>query len=260
MLFNFLSLSLCYAQVNSNFTGLIQVTGSSSFYFSGSDSNPALCSDSNYTFAAQVSPSVHDINDLNIASAYLAGTYGIAKPAVKISGIFNELFSEYTAYTNISLNVSDKLTLGSRISYNSLNVKNYSELSYMAVDIGGIVAFGDNLKAGFALYNINAGKYGDESETAYRVAAFALGASLTENLGIEITTIIRNYYSSGIALSGKYLLIDDLLAVSAGYLTKPRTFQTTIQIQAINGINIQLSLCMIQELGYNKNMGVALDW
>lgn len=249
-----------FAQANSPYISFIPVASNSYFDIYNSKSNPAIDTTSEFIFSAFVSPAIHELNDLNFASVYFSSKFGKFKPATNFSGIINELFREYSASASLNYSFSEKLTLGSRLSYNEISISDYSSNNFLSVDVGGVINFDAGFSTGFTLFNINSGKYSNSSNTALRTAAFSIGANLNENFTSEISAIIRDYNSSGFAFAAKYSILNDLLAFGLYYLSEPQSIEAAIKINAIDKFNVVITLQHNQNLGYNKNFGIYHKW
>lgn len=256
----FFNVELALSQVNNIYTGFIPVVNNTNFDIYNTFGNPALDNSDHNVLSLMISPSIHGIESLNSISLFSSIKIGDFKPGILVSGIFNELFNENSISANLSYLLSDKLTLGSRISYNLIGVNNYSTESYISLDIGGIVSFGNELKTGFMLSNINGGSYTSNSENIFRTAAFAFGGNLDERFSGEFAVIIRNYDSSGLMLSAAYKVINNFLNLGIGYLTSPQTFQLNIGIETFDGFNLLLTINHQRQLGYNENYGILMLW
>lgn len=248
------------SQINSVYSNFIPVCGVSEMQQFNYASNPSIKNDSSNTFSLLISPSIHGISELNSGSLFYGRTISSFKPSLLISGLDNELFSEISASAQLAYQVSDNITVGSRFSYNFIDIADYSANSFFSIDIGGITNFSEQFSAGFVLFNINGGSYDDNPEMVFRTAAFSLAGHLSSTIGTEVGVIIRNYNSSGIFVAGKAKMIDDLLSLSAGFLTKPQSFRAQIQINPYNNFNILFEMNFRQELDSIKNIGIINNW
>jgi hypothetical protein len=264
IIISILFFSFCHLPLISNVNGVyspfIPILEQSNFEGNYLNSNPAYTTDSSNTLSLLVSPSIHGISELNSGTVFYSTKIAHFRPGIGFSGINSNLYQEYSASFQLSYDLSNKITIGSRISYNSINIENYSGNNYFSLDIGAKSTFSEFLSAGFMLSNINGGSFEDDSDNIFRTAAFALGGNLTDELNMEIGVIIRNYSQSGISLTGKYVVIKNILEIGGGFLTRPQAFQVLARLNAFDDLNIIFSMNFKQYLEPNKNIAIMYDW
>ncbi len=150
--------------------------------------------------------------------------------AVSGSRLGFELYKE----TRIALSYSDELAssvkAGATVNYYSVSIQNYGAAGTFGIDVGLLVDISDQLKWGFAAFNLNAPKIGAAKEKLPQVFSTGITFSPVGEAVIAASVVKDVRFPVELHMGVEYSLLQ-MIALRAGTTSDPNTLNAGIGIR-----------------------------
>ncbi|MCX7735943.1 MAG: hypothetical protein N2319_04460 [Candidatus Kapabacteria bacterium] len=244
-----------------NINPLPSISGKTILLDSDRKTNPALIAQSDSNYATVIySPSVFNLPEISPAMIMIGNKISDDfTAAVSIYNLGNSLYSDFSATLLTGLNISSILDAGLSFSYDRQSIKNYNNFSSFNINLGFILKLSEMFNAGFN-YVYYHNPYPEEKKSLFNHSInIGLGASINDEISLELGTRIFINYQTGFTFSGKYL-ISDYLAFYLAYSTNPEIAGLAVKITPLNFIGISAGLNYHSYLGFSKSFALSFYW
>lgn len=249
----------CYDCVS--FNPVSGIAGKTLLFDNEIKENPALFTESELDFATIIySPSNFNLPELSpaliMAGNRLSDNFRLG---LSLYNLGNSKYSEFSFGLHSGLSISDILSGGVSINYGRKSIQNYSSFSSFDISLGMILKISEILNAGFNYSYLN-NPYSDRVEPLFNhIAKIGFGASLNEELSLEIASRILVNYQTGFIMTGRYLY-ENLLAIQIGFSTEPSIAGLSIKIIPVEYLGISAGLNYHSALGFSKTLALSFYW
>jgi hypothetical protein len=181
------------------------------------------------TVSLHYSPEPFGLKELaHWAFSYVEPT-GIGAFALSGSRFGFELYHEVTFTTSFSRPIVDRLLVGLNLNYYSLTIQNYGSGKTFGVDLGMLVTLSDQLRWGFATFNINAPVIGQAKERLPQIFSTGISYQPTGDATIALDLVKDIRYQTEVDIGFEYKLVN-ILALRGGTSSDPSVLNAGIGI------------------------------
>lgn len=231
---------ISYAQIPFTLINNILVIPSSKISFNGFENSNLNFEDApNISLEILYQTSQLGFDELSLKA--ISGSYLLSNSSKLITsaGYYGfDLMNEF----NISIGYIhnfDKLSLGISTQMNSLRIKDYSEEKIIIGDLYGKVDLGD-ISIGFLLNNISQSHYANYSKTIYQRAIFSGSWEITEQIAIDLGSVVLINSQSTIFGNVTYKP-SKFLGTSLQYIHNPQKIKFAVLLVPIDWLKLNLS-------------------
>jgi hypothetical protein len=218
--------------------------------------NPAIISKTdsleiNFGF----SPNRYLMSELNpIAAESIIPINKQLKIHTDLSGVFNDLYSNFNFGISSSYNLNRVFCLGIGMKYSSINIKDNGNYSKYDILIGSLIDLSSNFRIGVSANFAN--NY-DSSNIEFKQISISSGFYNIENFNFDIGFNIEiNNYTSFI-IGTKYNISENI-ALRFAYKTKPNTIEAGIKIKLLKYLDLFYLLDRNSNLGYSNSLVIGV--
>ncbi|HRP01469.1 MAG TPA: hypothetical protein PLE30_02365 [Candidatus Kapabacteria bacterium] len=236
------------------------VVGISSFH-SFNKFNPASTPDSNHNiFLVNTSPNIMGVDELHFNEIYgKINVFNNIYTSLSYSGINNRLFTDNSIRIGFTYVANEMLQVGLEFNYNLYNVIGFTQQKFGGVSIGGKLKLDDKLYSAFILRNLFKIDLVHYNILEEQLSSFGLAYILSENLYIEVESIINISKSNALSLAVRYD-IEKWLSARMAYLSNPQSILIGINLNLLEGSYLNYTVNKSNELGYSHSFGLSYLW
>lgn len=174
-------------------------------------------------------PQPFELKELSHGAASYIEPTSVGSFALSASQFGFELYKE----TRVALSYSDEFAGvvkgGVNVNYYSLNIHNYGSASTIGIDVGLLVDVSDDVRWGFAAFNLNAPTIGAAKEKLPQVFSTGVAFIPVREATIAASIVKDIRYATELHVGIEYSLME-MIALRAGTTSNPNTLNAGIGI------------------------------
>lgn len=128
----------------------------------------------------------YNLPELNSSNIYLASAIQSVTLAIGIHSFGNEKYSENMGTLAFAFQALDNITIGSAISYGSLDIKGYGQAGSVLFDAGLLIELMESLYWGSAVRNLSESKIGQTEEQLPQIILTGLNFAPVRQLSVSL--------------------------------------------------------------------------
>ena len=220
--------------------------------------NPAgLSKIKNLSAGIYYSPAPFGLSELANGSVVIAKKFNFGGIGFSASTFGFELFRESKISLAYANNFFSDFSLGLKLTYNSLSIKNYGNDYSVGFDIGVLSKLSDNLQLGFSAKNINRPTYGVNKEKLSQQFSGGISYKPFQNILIAAELEKEVRYPFNFKFGLEYLPVR-FFAIRTGYNTEPSNYFAGIGVFYSN-FNFNYSFISNNYLGFTHSFGIDFN-
>ena len=236
------------------------VCGNTSFESINENNPSTLTNLRNGIAKIDILPSKFGMNELTNSSLMAASRiYGDIFLGLKINGIFNDLFNDYSSGFVISNKLYEKISIGAEIEYNRFEIKGYESHNLVMLNFGSLIELTDKINAGFLVTNLNRAYRQYGKENVEQTARFGIGTNLIQDFYLNIDAVVNISRNTGFLISSKYD-VENYLSLRLSYLTSPKQFDFGVNAKILEDVYLNYNFYMQNELGNSHGIALYFVW
>lgn len=221
--------------------------------------NPAgLSNVKNISAGIYYSPAPFGLSELANGSAVIAKMFNFGGIGFSASKYGFELFRESKISLAYSKILYPDFSLGLKITYNSISIKNYGNDYSIGIDFGVLTKLSESFQLGFSARNINRPTYGVNREKLAQQFSGGVSYKPVQNvlMSAELEKEVRYLFNFKFGL--EYMPVK-FFALRAGYNTEPNNYFAGIGIFYTNFV-FNYSFISNNYLGYTHSFGIDFNF
>ncbi len=219
--------------------------------------NPAtLMTIGERTVSLFYAPQPFELKELSHGAASYVEPTSIGSFALSASRFGFELYKE----TRIALSYCDEVggvvKGGINLDYYSLSIQNYGSASTIGIDVGVLVDISDEVRWGFAAFNLNAPTIGAAKEKLPQVFSTGVTYNPIQEAIIAASIVKDIRYPTELHIGVEYSLME-MIALRAGTTSDPNTLNAGVGIH-YSFVQVDYAFSSHSELGMTHQFSLSL--
>ena len=219
--------------------------------------NPAtLKSLEERTLSLLYAPQLFELRELSFSAVAFVEPTSFGTFGVSASRFGFELYKETRLGLSYSDAVADFFSLGVTVNYFGLAIKNYGSAGTIGVDLGGVLDVSDQVRWGFAAFNVTGARIGAAKEKLPQVFSTGLTYTPIPEATIAASIMKDVRYDAELRIGIEYMLMD-LVALRAGSTNDPNTVNAGVGIHYAFA-ELDYAFSSHSELGISHQFSLSL--
>ncbi len=172
-----------------------------------------------------------------------------------LSGIFNDLYSNYKLNISSAYSINKAFSFGAGLKYSSINIKDNGEFSEIDISIGSII----DLSRIFCI-GLSAELGNNYDSTDFQIKQICLSGGIIniENFNFDLGFNIDIDKQTSMIFGAKYY-INESIALRLAYKTQPNSIQAGIKIKLLKYLELYYLLDKNSNLGYSNSLIIGIE-